>query len=1100
MPNAAVIPEADACSHSLVKNTPRDQVKTEEGHTAMAVRTTSSDGEKAIPAAESRPQDEGNLVTPEERNRRDKRDYGEFLKAQIALRKERDRAERSHVCRVNPPGTTQRRYEPTVLMESVAYQNGQERERNREPSSSFSRSFPGSGQGDAGDDDVHQERDGDKAANRLKQQREYGEFLKKQVELKKLERERKREQEVAEEKKLLELARRMELTDSTSYYPSEARRRGRSRVDLQGFKGLNAAWRDSKVAIVGDGPDSLANIYSEKSGDSPNAGKALGVDLSNGERSASMMVQSRLSKTTSNAVNDTVTETHCETEHPDGTMFRADNVTEGRVEGVRDDRGLRRCQKLSSKKLYQQALDEQIREKEARKEKEKQERLKEQAEERRLLDEAFQQEKRMMRLGRRPAKSFEEDGEAFRAPFYPKASEASSSQAADLRHASSPSARTTVAVTPPPQSIQPSSRRDTGLASSDEQTGSVNRQSSNVRGQNALATWEPSNERQKETGSTEQKKEALAEQLLQLARSLTAPSSDSTSHTQEVAAGPLAAPATQPLLGKSAQGLLAPFLIQALEEQEPRTSEEQKGGTGGLAEESGDSKGEQRLDQGGRTSRGRGELSVRLEAAESLPERGDETGGGRRIATRSPPVPAIRARQRHPGEDGEAVDGRASRNAQRSEEDCGPGDVRSRFIRIDDVIDTFARSLTGESRSRRGAHPCPSVSSSPSSPSPCHWWYGRPDEEQMPTETYGLSLSTEYSNAFGNATASLTLRVSSATSSKTRGRRRGCSESRCPSRETERRDCRAHCWHDHGVNLEKLPQAIRGRFLAIRNLDNLAAPTFSFDEWSCTSPGSDQESVFEPACPPVPASCSPDILPGVPVRSLPRLKRKAFSLSLPSRSLRLGLAPPAPSFDGRVANHKKRSKRHGKAARQDASKSPGMMFLDLLRSRRAQVERLQRTGEPLRGTDRFRGRLTWEEDVMLAVRPECPLDAVARALAETPTEGRETKQTRKDTKPKRWSVLRGAVKLGHRFSRKRISFAPETQRLQDPSEEKSGLGEEDQAEEKEATNKAQERVPHEDKGHSGDENLGDPAFDQKANEPPQKRPTDSAGESKRKKK
>ncbi|EPR57347.1 hypothetical protein TGPRC2_265100 [Toxoplasma gondii TgCatPRC2] len=90
-------------------------------------------------------------------------------------------------------------------------------------------------------------------------------------------------------------------------------------------------------------------------------------------------------------------------------MFNTGSMNGGIAEGAWDDHEIRHYQKLSSKKLYQQALEEQIREKEARREKEKQERLKEQAEERRLLDEAFQQEKRTMRLGRRPAKSFEED-------------------------------------------------------------------------------------------------------------------------------------------------------------------------------------------------------------------------------------------------------------------------------------------------------------------------------------------------------------------------------------------------------------------------------------------------------------------------------------------------------------------------------------------------------------------------------------------------------------------------------------------------------------------------------------------------------------------
>lgn len=66
--------------------------------------------------------------------------------------------------------------------------------------------------------------------------------------------------------------------------------------------------------------------------------------------------------------------------------------------------------------LYQQALDRQIKEKEERKEKERQQRLQEQAEERRLMDEAFERERRTMRGRKSVLKILEENSVSLQEP------------------------------------------------------------------------------------------------------------------------------------------------------------------------------------------------------------------------------------------------------------------------------------------------------------------------------------------------------------------------------------------------------------------------------------------------------------------------------------------------------------------------------------------------------------------------------------------------------------------------------------------------------------------------------------------------------------
>nr|CEL75765.1 TPA: hypothetical protein BN1205_081230 [Toxoplasma gondii VEG] len=1073
--SCGVIPETSTSSLMLQTNTRRDRIEGEERNRAVAMPTTNLDSENVRPVLSScAPLDtdrshsqnkvQDKPVTLEEQKLREKRDYGEFLKTQIALRKQRERTERALSLGTNDlPGNKQRGYAPSVSVDCGGHQSGQEREASREPSSSLSRSPFGLGQSGNAADNIRWGTHEENVTARLKQQREYGEFLKKQAELKKLERDRQKEQELAEDKKLLEIAHRMEiysnllsssrfssqLTDSASNYPVEARRRGRNRINLQAFEGLNVAFGGCKTARAENVQNDLGSIYSEKTG-SPPVRKPDGADFSNGERNSNTGVQSHHLQTAITAKKEQMNETCQDGGRVPKNMFNTGSMNGGIAEGAWDDHEIRHYQKLSSKKLYQQALEEQIREKEARREKEKQERLKEQAEERRLLDEAFQQEKRTMRLGRRPAKSFEEDA-AFRAPLHLKASDASPIQGGEGGQSSS-SAGTTVAVTPPPQASQPYCRRDTGVANSDEQNGCLNREPPTVDGKDVVAYWKPGNEdkRQRVPESVEKRPEALVQKYLQLVQSVGVHSSDSSENNQDAVEGATASALSHVLLGNSILRLLAPILVQLLEEQKQRTCEETKDQSDRLTEERGDSESGQKLDHGGCASRGRSERSVKVEDGESLPREheGDDIELPRRRVTRTSLVPAVRTTEQCRCEEhGERGDGRIScRNAENSEADCVPGDVRSRFIRIDDVIDSFAQSLTTETRSRGCVHSCTSISSSsPSAPSPCFscGCYARHDEDHIPAESYDLSLSTEYSNAFGNASASVALRVSSAGSSKARGHCRLCSESRCPSRETERYSCHTQGSHDHGVNLEKLPQAIRCRFLAIRNLDNLAAPTFSLEDSSCTSPASDHDTVVEPASPPVPVACSPAFLGGIPTKPPPRLWRKAFSLSMSSLSKRLGLAPRGPSVERQeVTDHFKRRETNGSKAEQEVPSSPGTALLEFIRTRGAQIERIRRTGEPLTLVDRFRSRLTWEEDVMRAVRADDgPLNTVTQVLENIPEEETDTKQTRKNTKPTRWGILRSAVKLGRRISRKRISFAPETKQSLESSDENSGMGE-----------------------------------------------------------
>ncbi|KEP62160.1 UNVERIFIED_CONTAM: hypothetical protein HHA_265100 [Hammondia hammondi] len=1042
------IQEPTASSQMLATNTRRDRIEAEERNRAVAMPTTSLDSGNARPGlvngdssespsstveccsrskgscpsldtdgSHSHNKVQDKPVTFEEQKLREKRDYGEFLKGQIALRKQRERTERALSLGTSDlPGSKQRGYAPSVSMECGAHQSGQEREDSREPSSSLRRFSFGLGQGGNAADNLRWGTHEENVTARLKQQREYGEFLKRQAELKRLERDKQKEQELAEDKKLLEIAQRMELTNSASNYPAETRRRGRNRINLQAFEGLNVTFGGCKVASAEDAQNDLGSIYSEKTGGPPDR-KPDGADFSNGERNNSTDVQSHHLETTITAKNDHMNETRQDRGRVPKTMFTTGSMNGGRAEGAWDDHEIRQYQKLSSKKLYQQALEEQIREKEARKEKEKQERLKEQAEERRLLDEAFQQEKRIMRLGRRPAKSFEEDVAAFRAPFHLKASDASPIKAGDGGQSSS-SAGTTVAVTPPPQASQPYCRRDTGVANSDEQNSCLNREPLTVEGKDVVAYWKPANEDKS---------------------FVVACRGDSVPHDCRYNSQ-TACCCQSPVRHSCGKWACGGSRCRRQKECYACNAEAKTENSA--------------LDI----------VGCNLEAVrKEITRQQDEL----RSMQLQQQLVQLQQRLQHDelnraffgllGKDRVAVP--SSQDAHLPSELAPLADLLSLHSTGQQVPESVEKNPEAFAQKHLQLTQSVRVPSSDSSENnqdategaaasaPSHVLLGNSvlrllapvlvqllEEQKQRTCEETKDRSDRLTEERGDSESGQKLDHGGRTS---RGRK-----SRCPSRETERCSCHTQGSHDHGVNLEKLPQAIRCRFLAIRNLDNLAAPTFSLEESSCTSPASDHDTVVEPASPPVPAPCSPAFLGGVPKKPPQRLWRKAFSLSMTSLSMRLGLAARGPSVERReVTDHFKRRETNGRKAEQEVSSSPGKAFLDFLRRRGAQVERLRRTGEPLTLADRFRGRLTWEEDVMLAVRADDgPLDTVTQVLANIPEEERETKQTRTSTKPKRWSILRSAVKLGRRISRKRISFAPETKPSLESSDETSGMG------------------------------------------------------------
>lgn len=478
------------------------------------------------------------------------------------------------------------------------------------------------------------------------------------------------------------------------------------------------------------------------------------------------------------------------------------------------------------------------------------------------------------------------------------------------------------------------------------------------------------------------------------------------------------------LLGCPDHGPLA-ALVARLLKQDHSQNHLQTGEAFRSEDADGDSRPENGTHSGGRTSRGRSELSVKLEGAldEGEEQAGEAPTALHKQQTRSPPLPALRRHEEgRVGRQGSRRSARPRTGGSRSteargeeEEELGGGKARSRFYRVNEVIDSFARSLKTESyqTTLRQSSCYSSCSSSPSCASSyCHT-KGGGDSDEVPSEMYDFSLSTDYSHALGNSTASLALRVSSAGSS-----RRRFQDSRAAGWSSCCRHSPHSCcgrWEgpgsdELGVNLERLPHALRGRFLAIREKNNLNAPTFCAED----DARSIESSPDEPVSPPVAATC--DFVRFVPERSSPGVMRRCLSLAPRPPEMLLGIAPPAPSLEPHPADGIPRP----------GGDTPARLLMRLFWDRRARAERLRRVGQPLTAEDRFKARLSWEADANLPLAPSAA--AVAKALEGPPhdAETESKKKKKEEKKPKRWSILKGAARLGTRFSKRRISFAPTT--------------------------------------------------------------------------
>ncbi|PHJ20602.1 hypothetical protein CSUI_005556 [Cystoisospora suis] len=1075
----------------------------------------------------------------EDTKAQEKREYREFLKVQIASRKERERAQKAEEL-----GVTVLPDAPGSGASGGPVQPGSN-SLKRGPGSAFPPKNEGGEHPDGpelgrdwkNDDDI-EKRNREAAEERLRQRREYGEFLKKQVELKKLAQEIEKEKEAKEERRRLEVVRQMEVLsqidlDELKCGRPEARRLGHPHASLQ--RGVTAVTRVPCDALGGLS-HAADDVWSGSAEDSAAAKPAEARERS----SSNEDVQQRLSNAAA------------ESGAPDGARKNTPAppwLDRDLQSGVRA---------ASTKQLYQLALDRQIKEKEERKEKERQQRLLEQAEERRLMDEAFERERRTMRGRKSVLKILEEDSEAVRASLRPFSVDPPAPKTSDGLPYPSASAASTVALTPPPHDLngprdspldrnprdnpgcQPtpglqnctsqraeSCRSATGLcgptycchsahtcghcspchsmsmacgspstrcaalgsgsqadagaseATAREFVGSnleavraeIKRQQEELRSmqlqqqlvqlQQRLQQEELSrtlltllagdrNAGGSRSGSTaagasflpapllqllptfvrscgipENEREAVAKVLLTLSTELDSSGSGSKGddEIQEKSSGIGSLPSC-PTPGQLAT-VIARLLKQGerqdqMQKGEPSRSENSEDADGGSRPENG-------TQSGGRTSRGRSELSVKLEGA---PDEGEEkqqeiAAGLDKQLTRSPPLPAMRRRgEDRMGRQGSrrsarprTANSRSTDGRREEEEELGGGKARSRFYRVNEVIDSFARSLKTESyqTTLRQSSCYSSCSSSPSCASSyCHI-KGGDDSDEVPSEMYDLSISTDYSHALGNSTASLALRVSSAGSSRRRlqdlraaGLSDCCHHSHqsCCSRVEGRGSV------DPGVNLDRLPHALRGRFLAIRENNNLNAPTFCAED--------DARSVWsspdEPVSPPVAATC--DFLRFVPERASPGVLRRCLSLAPRPPNMVLGVAPPAPSLEAHPAD----------GIPGPGADRPARQLMGLFWDRKANAERLRRVGQPLTMEDRFKARLSWEADANLPLAPgERVAAAVANALdGPLQDESEQKKKKKDDKKPKRWSILKGAARLGTRFSKRRISFAPTT--------------------------------------------------------------------------
>ncbi|PFH36648.1 hypothetical protein BESB_048400 [Besnoitia besnoiti] len=1146
---------------------------------------------------------------------REKRRYREFLQAQIALRKERDRAERARELGVDFLPETKQHRPGLQGGTGDSSTNGKSAELQAETDAGIRRAFLGRRGSTPNHDTFKQMAQAPPTTDRLKQQKEYGEFLKRQAEQKRLERERAKDEEVAEDKRILEIARQMELSSSHSYrLPQTSQSRQRTR-DLRLAAERTTIPGEPLVTGIQEGRDRSADHCAKQASSPPDGdichSRSVPSDKRNGcSAPSSRQAEDPRGETLSlggRRMEDALSQ-------PKQALMSREGLDETRGGAEEQWR-----QKLIRRQLYQQALAEQIREKEARKEEEKQKRLKEQAEERRLMDEALEQEKRMPRTGRKHVRTSDEDADAF---GLPRPSDGPPCQLSKGVNGFAASAATTVAVTPPPETMpsrdaagRPSAVPDgpegfekpppssagactisPWVEATDKKSAScavdgghfpcgftdhtlgycrryavrcmgrcvgpgspcqrmrdftscrpntksgeadtldivgldleavraeIKRQQDELRSmqlQQQLAQLQqrlqqdelnralfgllesrnvllPSNGghssgasesesgvpvaarpqpppldisavlRLEQRGAKlpDNRQEALARSVLQVAHGLTGGSLQPDATHQPTEKDVPASQATETALGGCLLRLLTPFFTHVLGDQRERVEKaeapiEDRGGSPNARED--DPKAEAaEVHHGGRTSRGRSELSVRLEPPNSLSKE-KERGGSerqRKAWSSSPPVPAIRASERQRGiRGGEAASARASsRNSDRSHGegfDCGG--VRSHFLRIDEVIDGFEKALETEAGGRQSRLGGTSRALSPPPSPACSLCCSH--RQDAPNASCGMSLCTDYSLAFGDATASLALRIASATPSKKLDRCEGCPDWSC-TRGERCASCDTDDSEESGINLEKLPQAMRRRFLSIRALDNLAARTFCVEDDSGTALGSEGDSICEPALPPVPAGSPSDFLRFIPLNYPSGMPRRAHSLSPLSRGLRLGIAPPVSSpGSGEAGASRRGGKKRG--ADKEPSKTPGKLFLALLQKRRAQTERLQRMKEPLRRKDRFRGRLTWDADIMHAFSRDLGsgLDAVANALAEAPQE--ETKDTKHDTEEKklrRWSILRRAAKLSHRLSRKRISFAPDTIAAREQLVEESERGKNDTTVEDENEN-SQQPVP-----------------------------------------